>query len=177
MAKRAKTGRKCKLFIACSLDGYIAGPNEEIDWLFHDADYGFMAFMASIDTVVMGRKTYDLSLSFSKPPYPGKECWVFSRRNKGKDKYATFVRGGVRAFMRKLRARPGKDIWLAGGGEIVKAFLAAGEIDWMGIAVHPIVLGAGIPLFPAGSARTDFKLIGVQSHPSGLVQLEYGRGD
>jgi dihydrofolate reductase len=165
--------RKCKLFIACSLDGFIAGPNEEIDWLMDDADYGFTNFFDRVDTVVMGRKSYDLSLSFPKYPYPGKTAYVLSRSRTGSDQHARFVNAPVSELMRELRGQSGKDIWLIGGGQVVGAFLAAGEIDWMSVAVHPLVLGAGIPLFPPGTPRTRFKLEGVQSHPSGLVQLEY----
>jgi dihydrofolate reductase len=121
--------RKCRLFIACSLDGFIAGPKEEIDWLLDDADYGFTPFFEGVDTVVMGRKSYDLSLSFPKYPYPGKAAYVLSRSRTGSDQYAKFVNVPVNELMRELRAQPGKDIWLIGGGQVVAAFLAAGEID------------------------------------------------
>jgi len=91
--------RKLILFIATSLDGYIAGPNGEIDWLFTDQEYGYSEFYATIDTVVMGRKTYDLSLSFGEYPYPGTQAFVFSRTRDGeRDDHATFISKECHAF-------------------------------------------------------------------------------
>jgi dihydrofolate reductase len=166
--------RRIILFIACSLDGYIARLDGGIDWLFSDADYGYSEFFAGIDTVVMGRKTYDLSLSFGEYPYPGRAAYVFSReRAGGRDAHAQFVGEPVGAFMRRLRQQPGRDIWLVGGGQLVREFLNEGLIDDFIVSVHPIVLGAGLPLFPAPSRDTPLRHIKTIPFASGLVQLHY----
>lgn len=166
--------RRIKLFIASSLDGHIARPDGGIDWLFSDADYGYAAFYDSIDTVVMGRKTWDLSQSFGEYPYPGKAAVVFSRRRAGqRDSHARFVGDEIGPFMRALRAQPGKDIWLVGGGELVREFLAAELIDDFIVSIHPRVLGAGLPLFPAPCRETRLRHVKTIPFESGLVQLHY----
>lgn len=168
--------RRVKLFIACSLDGYIARPDGGIDWLFSDGDYGYREFYASVDTVVMGRKTYELSLSFGEYPYPGASAYVFSRRRAGeRDAHAQFTGDEAGAFMRRLQAQPGRDIWLVGGGELVREFLNAGLIDDFIVSVHPVVLGAGLPLFPSPARETPLRHVKTLSFESGLVQLHYQR--
>jgi len=167
--------REVVLFIATSLDGFIARPDGGIDWLFSDADYGYAAFFDSIDTVVMGRKTHELALSFG-PPYVnrGKAGYVFSRTRAGsKDENAEFVAGNPKDLIRSLRTRAGKDIWLVGGAELVRDFLARDLIDEFVISVHPVILGAGIPLFPAPGRELSLKLKNSISFESGLVQLQY----
>jgi dihydrofolate reductase len=168
--------RKLILFIAASLDGYIAGPNGEIDWLLHDHDYGYTAFYAGIDTVIMGRKTYELALRFGEYPYPGTSAYVFSRAPRAPDAHARFVGGDVAGFVGELKSEPGRDIWLVGGGEIVRECLGADLIDEFVVSIHPLVLGAGVPLFPPGVPRRALRLAGVARYPSGLVQLTYARG-
>lgn len=114
--------RKVVLFIATSLDGFIARPDGGIDWLFSDADYGYRAFFGTIDTVVMGRRTHELSLSFG-PPYvhEGKASYVFSRSKAGgKDENAEFAAGSPKDLIGSLRARAGRGIWLVGGAEPVQ---------------------------------------------------------
>jgi dihydrofolate reductase len=168
--------RRVKLFIACSLDGCIARPDGGIDWLFSDGDYGYREFYASIDTVVMGRKTYELSLSFGEYPYPGASTYVFSRRRAGeRDAHVQFTGDEVGAFMRRLQAEPGRDIWLVGGGELVREFLNAELIDDFIVSVHPAVLGAGLPLFPSPARETWLRHVKTLSFESGLVQLHYQR--
>lgn len=166
--------RRIKLFIACSLDGYIARPDGAIDWLFADGDYGYSEFFASIDTVVMGRKTYDLSLSFGEYPYPGKTAYVFSRRRAGsRDAHAEFIGAPVGPFMRRLQQQPGRDLWLVGGGELVREFVNDDLIDDFIVSVHPIVLGAGLPLFPAPCRETPLRHVKTVAFDSGLVQMHY----
>jgi dihydrofolate reductase len=167
--------RKLILFIATSLDGYTAGPNGEIDWLFADQDYGYRDFYARIDTVLMGRKTYELSLSFADYPYPGAAAYVFSRTARRPDEQVHFVAGDVGAFVQQLKRQPGRDIWLVGGGQIVRECLVADAIDELVISVHPILLGAGLPLFPPGFPRRGLALHSVQHFHSGLVQTTYLR--
>jgi dihydrofolate reductase len=169
--------RKVVLFIATSLDGFIARPDGGIDWLFSDADYGYQAFFDAIDTAVMGRKTYELSLSFGPPyVYEGKASYVFSHTKAGgRDENAEFIAGSPKDLIGSLRARAGKDIWLVGGAELVRDFLAEDLIDEFIISIHPIVLGAGIPLFPAPGRELSLTLKSSIAFESGLVQLHYDR--
>lgn len=168
------SARRVRLFIATSLDGYIAGPNGEIDWLFTDQDYGYSAFADSIDTVFMGRRSYETSLAFGEWPHPGKETIVFSRRGIAVASPTTVVTdcppGDVVAG---LRDEPGKDFWLLGGGELIKGFLDAGLIDEAVIAVHPIILGDGIPLIPKDTRVAKLILKDQQPYETGLVILSY----
>lgn len=166
--------RRVHLYIASSLDGYIAGPNESIDWLFTDADYGYTEFMAGIDTIMMGSKSYRLTLSFSDWPYPeGCQSIVFTRSEQKPDPRFRFTSRSPREEVEELRAQPGGDIWLLGGGELVQSFLAEGLVDTLQLGLHPIVLGGGIPLFPSGTRHTDFRLVSSTPWPSGLVMLNY----
>jgi dihydrofolate reductase len=167
--------RKVKLFIAISLDGYIARADGGIDWLFTDADYGYTAFYDAVDTVVMGRKTYDLAMGFDEYPYPGKAGYVFSRSRSAGDGRVTFVKDSPRSFVDNLRKLPGRDIWLVGGGELTRDFLAADLVDDMVISIHPILIGNGVPLFFPREGDLRLELVGSQSFPSGLVQIRYLR--
>jgi len=138
------------LYIATSLDGYIAGPSGEIDWLFSDQDYGYTEFFAGVDTVVMGRKTYEVSLSFGDYPYKETRVIVYSRTPREPNQQATFVSADVAGTVAELKRTPGKNIWLVGGGEIVAECLRHDLIDEFRVFVHPIILGSGIPLFTHG---------------------------
>jgi dihydrofolate reductase len=169
--------RKIILFIASSLDSYIATLDGGVDWLFTDKDYGFQDFFAGVDTVIIGRKTYDQSLAFDPDPYPGKAVYVFSRSHLPETQgQVTYVQTEVPALIEQLRAAPGRDIWLVGGGELIQMFLEQDWIDEIVLSVHPLILGNGIPLFPPHTAAPKaFHLEDVQSFESGLVQLCYGR--
>jgi len=168
--------RKLILFIATSLDGYIAGPNGEIDWLFTNQDYGYSEFYATIDTVVMGRKTYEVSRSFGAYPYPETRAFVFSRTRDGeRDDHATFVSGDISRFVKTLKFQPGRNIWLVGGGEIIRPLLQDDLIDEFRIFVHPIVLGTGVPLFPPPLSTKTLRLRDTHAFESGLVRLGYVR--
>lgn len=162
---------KVILYIATSLDGFIARKNGDVDWLFADQDYGYSEFYKKIGIVVMGNKTYKQALSFGES-YSGKECYVFSRKKKGKNGNAVFVSGDVRKFVKKLKD---KNIWLAGGAEIIKEFLRYDLIDDFMIFVHPILLGEGIPLFKGSFAEKKLKLVNIKRYSSGLVSLHYKR--
>jgi dihydrofolate reductase len=147
--------RKIKLYIASSLDSYIASENGSIDWLFSNADYGYTKFYDSIDAILVGRKTYDQSLKFDEYPYKGKKVYVFTRRTKGKKKNnnthgVEYIDEDIPGFARHLVQQSSvekKDIWLLGGGEIVSILLNAGLVDEIILTIHPIILGKGIPLF------------------------------
>lgn len=168
--------RRVRFFVASSLDGYIARTDGSIGWLFHDADYGYAEFYAGIDTVVMGRATYELALALGPYPFSGKKTCVFSRSRVGtRDEHAEFIAGDVRAFVAGLRAQPGRDIWLVGGAKLAREFLTADLIDEYIVSIHPVLLGSGIPLFPAGGRETVLRFEGVRTFPSGLVQVRYER--
>lgn len=159
-------------FVASSLDGFIARKDGGIDWLFTDQDYGYTEFLSGIDTVVMGRKTYELCLTFGEYPYKAQRNYVFSR-TKAELAHATVVNEPVPEFVARLRREPGKDIWLVGGGELAGAFLAAGEVDDLLVFVHPILIGSGLPLAARLPADVKFRLVQTRAFDTGLVKLAY----
>lgn len=168
--------RKVILFIASSVDGYIAGPKGEIDWLFSDQDYGYAEFFSGVDTVVMGRLTYEVSLSFGEYPYPGRQGFVFSRTKAGtRDENISFVGEDPGPFVKKLKKGAGKNIWLVGGAEIIQSCMIHDVIDELVISIHPIILGDGIPLFRGPFPQTGLILQNCRTFDTGLVQLTYSR--
>ncbi len=167
--------RKLVLFIASSLDGYIAGGDEQIDWLFTDQDYGYSNFYDSIDTTISGYKTYRLSLSFDSFPYPDKKNYVFTRDSSRSDtELVQFISGDIVQFTRELKQQPGRDIWLVGGGEINTVMLDAGLIDEIVLSIHPVIVGQGIPLFGGAPALRHFTTLDTTTFSTGLVQLKLG---
>jgi len=167
--------RKLILYIATSLDGYIARSSGEFDWLFSDQDYGYTEFFAGVDTVLMGRKTYDQALGFGEYPYKGTRGVVFSRTPREPDANVTFVSSDLASFVSELKRGPGKDIWLVGGGQIVAECVRHDLIDDFRLFVHPIILGEGIPLFVPGLPERPLQFVRSQSFDSGLVEVSYRR--
>lgn len=165
------------LFIAQSLDGYIAGPGGEIDFLdvVNDPagkeDYGYAEFLRTVDVIVMGRKTWDLTRTFGAWPYPGKECWVLTRQEglkpQADEKFAPFDVGQWRA------ASKAGHVWLVGGGEVNRLFFEHGLVGRIVLSTVPVLLGQGLPCFPTGHPRSQWKLDKSQSYPSGLVSNTY----
>ena len=169
--------RKVKLFIASSLDGYIARENGATDWLYSDADYGYAQFYNSVDIVVMGRKTYDKVLDFGTGyPYKDKKNYVFTQKSLGKrtekDQNVHFI-ADVIEFIKELVQSPGKDIWLVGGAEIISIFLNAKMLNEITLSIHPIILGKGIPLFKNLQGQLNLKLVKSIPYENGLMQLHY----
>lgn len=168
--------RKVILFIACSLDGYIAGPNHEIDWLFTDHDYGYTPFFSGVDTVVMGRKTWMVSRSFSAWPFGDTAVYVFSHSmSVVAEDHITIVKEEPSTLINRLRELPGENIWLVGGGDLIRQFLQADLIDEFVISIHPILLGGGVPLFPAGFPPTRLSTVNSRAFRSGLIQTKLVR--
>jgi dihydrofolate reductase len=168
--------RTVSLYIACSIDGYIARKDGRVDWLFSDADYGYKDFLQGIGTIVMGRTTYDQLLTFGDYPYGGKEVFVASRSRAGqKDEHVTFVGPEIAEKIRDLRTSEGegKGIWLVGGAQLVRLFVFERLIDEIIVSIHPVILGSGIPLFLPQDSKTWLDFINCTSFPSGLVQLTY----
>ncbi|HMF55564.1 MAG TPA: dihydrofolate reductase family protein [Pyrinomonadaceae bacterium] len=166
--------RKVILFIANSLDGFIARADGGFDWLFTDNDYGMRKFYGSIDAVMMGRKTYGMMLGFGESSYRGKKNYVFSRKSgSSTDENVEFVSGDVKSFVESLKRQPGKDIWLVGGFGLAETFWREHLIDEIILSVHPIILGSGIPLFRKADEQIDLELLKSKAFKSGLVQLHY----
>ena len=164
---------KLKLYIAATLDSYIAGPNGEIDWLDASGgpDYGYEEFYASIGTTLMGNSTYRLTLTVPKFPYPDKTNYVFTRGTPPPDtSNVRFVSGDIGGFVRSLKQESGKDIWLVGGGQVNTVMLNEGLIDEIILTIFPVVVGEGIPLFAPGASRSSFKTVGCEAYETGLVQ-------
>ncbi len=168
--------RKVVLFIASSLDGYIATTSGGVDWLFTDQDYGYADFFAGVDTVLMGRRTYEQALSFGEYPYKGTQGFVFSRTRKvERDENVIFISGDLASFVEGLKSGTGKNIWLVGGSEVIQSFMSHDLIDEFVISVHPIILGDGIPLFRAPLPMRKLSFKHCRAFDTGLVQLTYIR--
>jgi dihydrofolate reductase len=160
-------------FIATSADGYIAGPRGEIDWLFSDADYGYTAYFASVDAVVMGRATYETALGFGDWVYAGKRAWVLTNRPVTALPEVDYRSGDVEEVVADIARAGCRHVWLVGGGDVVGQFRRAGLVDEWIISLHPVLLGAGLPLFPPGLPRGELELLSAEGFPSGLVQVRY----
>jgi dihydrofolate reductase len=179
-----KKERKIVASLAASADGYIARPDGDVEWLNRRpraSDYGMRAFYASIDTILIGRKTYDWALAYSrrhglkKSVFDAKLAnYVFSRRPPRRPAPGVeFVTGRVKDFARRLRSRPGKDIWMMGGGGLIASFLDAGELDELDIHVIPVLIGKGIPLIAPRHRDVPLRLRSVKTYPDGVVRLRY----
>ncbi|MFN7115697.1 MAG: dihydrofolate reductase family protein [Saprospiraceae bacterium] len=167
--------RKIKLFIASSLDGFIARPDGALDWLPTDGnDYGYHDFITTIDTTLMGGKTYRDVLKFGEFPYKNLQNFVFTRdRAIKKNPNVKFVPEQICHFTQTLKNQAGKDIWLIGGSEIIAELYNTHLIDEYIITIIPTILGRGIPLFTALKKQAYLQLTNVKSYPSGVVQLLY----
>ncbi|MGM9508180.1 dihydrofolate reductase family protein [Larkinella sp. GY13] len=169
--------RKVKLYIATSLDSYIAGPNGEIDWLFTEGEFGYDAFMETVDTTLMGYETYKLIETFGDFPYKSQTNYVFTRNpNRPEAAYVQFIASDVVAFVQALKQQAGKDIFLVGGGQINAILLEAGLIDELQVFVHPIILGKGIPMFQSTEKPHPWQLVETKTYERGLVELHYLKG-
>ena len=166
--------RRLRYQVAVSLDGFIAGPGGEIDWIVMDPAIDFDAMFQEFDTAVMGRKTYEPMLAQGGGAMPGIEVVVFSRS------LPPSSGGGVRIVnddpprvVAELKEKPGRDIWLFGGGELFRTLLDAGLVDSVELAIMPVLLGSGVPLLPAG--RTTKLVLGDQRTlpGSGIVAVSY----
>lgn len=187
MNARQEARRKIIVSIATSADGYIARPDGDVEWLNRrpsNVDYGMKAFYRTIDTILIGRKTYDWSLAYQKKHKikgsmfdKNVANYVFShKRPKKAAEGVEFVTEPVKSFARRLRARPGKNIWMMGGGELIASFLDAGEIDEFDIHVIPTLIGKGIPLIAPKRRDIELKLRGVRKYSDGSVRLRYEVG-
>ena len=168
--------RRLRYQVATSLDGYIAGPQGEFDWIVMDPDIDFNAIFAQFDTAVMGRKTFQAMIQQGgSGTMPGLDVVVFSRTLTPADyPDVSVVNSDPAKSVRSLKAKPGKDIWLFGGGELFRTLLEAGLVDTVEPAVIPVLLGDGIPMLPSTASRTKLTLSQHRLYPkSGTVLLEY----
>ncbi len=168
--------RRLRYQVATSLDGYIAGPHGEFDWIVMDPDIDFTTLFAQFDTAIMGRKTFLATLQQGgSGTMPSLDVVVFSRTLRPAEYPAvSIVNSDPPESVRSLKARPGKDIWLFGGGELFRTLLEAGLVDTVEPAVVPVLLGDGIPMLPSPASRTTLALNRHRLYPkSGIVLLEY----
>jgi dihydrofolate reductase len=158
-----------------SLDGYIAGPKGEADWIIMDPGFDFSSLFSEFDTALIGRLTFETMVRQGNPVLPGMKTFVFSRTLQQRDyPKVTVVSDSPEETVASLRARAGKDIWLFGGGLLFRTLAAANLVNTVEVAVIPILLGGGIPLFPAPAGRASLKLLGhTVYNKTGIVSLQY----
>jgi dihydrofolate reductase len=184
-ASEAKNMRKVTFGGANSLDNYIARPDGAVDWLMWSDEAGEIMkdFWSKIDTMVMGRKTWDVAQANSpkpkkkskaKNPYGDLKTYVFSRTLKaGEQDGAIIVNSDPGEFIRELKQKPGKEICVMGGGDLARDLFEAGVIDEIGFNIHPVLLGSGIPLFHGMTRQIDLELIECRPFKNGCVYVSY----
>ena len=167
--------RRVRYAVATSVDGYIAGPKGEADWIIRDPEMDFRALFEQFDTLLLGRRTYEITQSPGAPPWPSStSVYVFSRTLRQTDHpRVTIVADRLEETVAALRATSGKDIWLFGGSSLFNGLLAAGLVDTVEVAVSPVLLGGGIPLLPPPAKPAKLKLIGHRVYKAGTVSLQY----
>ena len=177
--------RRIILDLAVTLDGFIEGKNGEVDWCIMDSDMGFTDFLNQIDTILYGRKSYDLWGQYipkNDDPDTEKEIWklvhskkkyVFSRTQNEIDNQAIFINDNILEEVNKLKKKSGKDIWLYGGASLITTFINLGLVDEFRLSIHPVVLGEGKPLFIDLEQRINLKMVKTSTFSSGVVQIIY----
>jgi dihydrofolate reductase len=167
--------RKIRYGVAMSLDGYIAGPNGEADWVLIDSEFNFAELWAQFDTLLMGRRTYEAATArLGEASFEGRKTFVVSRTLKQADHpNVTILPELSRDWLKASRAESGKDIWLMGGGELFRLLLEMGAVDTVEVSVIPILLGGGVPLLPHPAQQTKLTLSSHKIYRSGLVSLIY----
>jgi dihydrofolate reductase len=168
--------RPVRYNVAASLDGYIAGPDGEFDWIPVDPSVDFAALFERVDTVLLGRRSFEVVQQGGAAPWPaGTRVYVFSRTLREEATPAvTVVREEAGATVAALRSEDGDgEIWLFGGGELFRSLLAEGQVDRIEVTIVPILLGAGVPMLAPDSVRTELRLLDTHVYPSGMVTLSY----
>lgn len=166
---------RIRYHVATSLDGYIAGPEGEYDWIVEEPAIDFSALFGQFDTFVMGRATYEVATREGAPPFPpASNVFVFSRTmRQGQDPAVTVMSEVSVEAVDRIRAAARKDVWLFGGGQLLRSFLEGGFVDTVEVAVNPVLLGAGLPLLAPPALRASLRLTKHRVYPSGIVWLEY----
>jgi dihydrofolate reductase len=168
--------RKVILALAVSLDNFIEGPNGEYDWCFTDQDYGITELMNRVDAVFIGRKTYELIMTMNDVGIEGfskLKNYVFSTRLEKIKENAILIKDNIKDEVERIKNEDGKDIWLFGGAGLTTSLVNLGIVDELSLAVHPIILGKGTPLFRDIQNRVKLNLTGSKIYSSGLVSLTY----
>lgn len=165
--------RKIILNLAVSLDGFIEGANGEFDWCFVDQDYGMTDFFNRIDTIFIGRKSYELISSMEGSGFPTFKSYVFSNTLDIDNEEITVIKGDIVPQVIEIKNQKGKDIWLFGGSNLLTDFINFNLVDEMQISIHPILLGQGKPLFLNIEGRKKWVLKNVKTYNTGLVQVFY----
>jgi dihydrofolate reductase len=167
--------RKIQYGVAVSVDGYIAGPNGEADWIQIDPEIDFSAIWSQFDTLLMGRRTYEAATRrLGRAAFAGKATFVFSKRLEPKDHLGvTIISELTLPWIQTLKKQKGKDIWLMGGGELFRKLLDLGEVDSMNITTVPVILGDGTPLMFPPYAPTKLVLLTHRVYKSGCISMTY----
>ncbi|HLP71685.1 MAG TPA: dihydrofolate reductase family protein [Bacteroidales bacterium] len=175
--------RKTILFIAASLDGYIATQDEDLSFLsivdMEGEDYGYEEFIRTVDTVIMGRKTYDWIMNeLNEYPHPDKDSYIITRTSRPDMDRVKFYTGSLNDLIRHLKLNDeGKNIFIDGGAEVIDVLLKENLIDEFIISIIPILLGDGIRLFKDGRPESRLKLMHSECYGTGLVQLHYKKAE
>lgn len=164
---------KIRFVVAMSLDGYVAGPKGEADWILMDPEVNFAELWAQFDTLLMGRKTYDAAKRRLGEGFMEGMKTVVVSRSLGPSPNLTILSDLSREYVQSLRAQSGKDVWLMGGGELFHSMLAMHEVDTVEVSIMPVLLGGGVPLLLPPSQRTMLKLSSHRIYRSGIVSLIY----
>ena len=169
--------KRIRYGVAMSLDGYIAGPNGEADWIVSDPEVNFAEIWAQFDTLLMGRRTYDAAKArLGETALQGVKTIVVSRTLRHADHPKVTIFSDLnRDWIEELRAQGGKDIWLMGGGELTRDFLRDDLVDELHLGVVPVLIGEGIPAFPSGFPERKFTLVENNFYSKGLIALRYER--
>jgi dihydrofolate reductase len=166
--------RRIRYQVAMSLDGFIAGPNGEADWIIMDPEIDFKTHYSQFDTLLMGRRTYEAMKAYGGGSMPGVQVFAFSHTLRQEDHPHVTIVGDPQQLVAELRSKPGKDIWLFGGGSLFRSLAELGLVDTVEVAVVPVLLGEGVPLLPAPARRITLKLIGHRLYANtGIMSLEY----
>ena len=170
--------RKLILSVAVSLDGFIEGPKGEYDWCFIDKDYSLNEFLKRIDTIFVGRRTYEMSSEMEGGPagFPKFKEYIFSTTLDRVKKGATLIKGDIKNEVEKIKNESGNDIWLFGGAALTTSLMNLGLVDELLLAVYPILLGGGKPLFKNIADRIHLSLLDTKTYSTGLVTLRYSLG-
>ncbi|MEX1189291.1 MAG: dihydrofolate reductase family protein [Bacteroidia bacterium] len=170
--------RNLIVYISASLDGFISKPNDDLSFLnavqVEGEDYGYEAFIDSVDTVIIGKRTYDWVMNeVDEYPHKEKDTYVITRTTRPAEGKTQFYSGDLNLLVKELKSKPGKNIFCDGGSQIVNELLKIGAVDELIVSIIPVILGAGTPLFSEGIPEKKLQLISSKNFESGLLQAHY----